>query len=199
MSSNTASVIAVIIIGYSITDNMVCTEYKVLSQSSTVVSISFCTEYQCIGYVLYTVFKSMTCFQIPNDNQDTNLSRHSCCRSSKNPKTASNAVNKVRDLEVSAKAGAGWAQSGSYNWSHKVNKININDFQPFCLHCILLLCSDSYSTSWRERQCSCSSATLWSRGSSACWPCCKTTGRSKNKHSLTHCLFSLFPFFLYTL
>ena len=52
--SNTASVTEVIIIGYSITHDMVCTEYKVLSQSSTVVSLSFCTEYQCIGYVQYT-------------------------------------------------------------------------------------------------------------------------------------------------
>ena len=120
MSSNTASVIAVIIIGYSITDNMVCTEYKVLSQSSTVVSISFCTEYQCIGYVRYTVFKSVTCFQIPNDDQDT--ASHKLEQAfllpflegaRQNPRTASNAVNKVRDLEVSAKAGAGWAQSGS--------------------------------------------------------------------------------------
>ena len=66
MSSNTASVIEVIIIGYSI-----CTEYKVLSQSSTVVSLFFCTEYQLIGYVRYTVFKSVTCFQIPNNDQDT--------------------------------------------------------------------------------------------------------------------------------
>ena len=129
MSSNIASVIAVI------TDNMVCTEYKVLSQSGTVVSISFCTEDRCIGYIRYTVFKSVTCFQIPNDNQDT--ASHKLEQAfllpllegaRQNPKTASNAVNKVRDLEVSAKAGAGWAQSGSYNWSHKVNKINISEF-----------------------------------------------------------------------
>lgn len=180
MSSNIASVIAVI------TDNMVCTEYKVLSQSGTVVSISFCTEYRCIGYIRYTVFKSVTCFQIPSDDQDTASNKLEQAfllplleAARQNPKTASNAVNKVRDLEVSAKAGAGWAQSGSYNWSHKVNKINVNEFQPFCLHCILLLCSDSSSTSWRDEQCFCSRATLWSRRSSACWHCCKTTGRSK--------------------
>ena len=54
------------------------------------------------------------------------------------PCTASNAVNKIiKDLEVSDKAGEGWAQSRSYNWPHKVNKININEFQSFCLHFIL--------------------------------------------------------------
>ena len=157
MSSNTASVIEVIIIGYSITDNMVC------------------TEYQCIGYVRYTVFKSVTCFQIPNDDTDTVAYKLEQAfllplleGARQNARTASNAVNKVRDLEVSAKAGAGWAQSGSYNWSHKVNKININEFQPFCLHCILLLCSDSSSTSWSASPCICSSDKLWSRRCSAC-------------------------------
>ena len=86
----------------------------------------------------------MTCFQKPIDDTDTASYKLEqsfllplLYAARQNTRTASNAVNKVRNLEVSTKAGEEWAQSGSYNWSHKVNKININEFQSFCLHCML--------------------------------------------------------------
>ncbi len=51
--------------------------------------------------------------------------------------------------------------------------------------CLLMLCSDSSNTSWKESHSTCSSRELSRKKSSGCSACCKINGRSKHKPVLT--------------